>query len=355
MEPFALVGVLRGALALVFSGVLVWLGLGVSGAVGGFLAAALVALVSSLWLLARSLPSGTLAQAPEPQTRTLLRFSLPLYIAGFSYLLMTRTDIIMLGYFAQPEQVGAYRAAVALARLVVFGLTAIDTAFAPMIAGLYHRGDYDELREMYRTGTRWGVLLSLLAAMPFLLYPKEVLGMYGPGFVVAAWALVALVSFQLINAGVGSVGFMLQMSGYQDWVLGNNLFTAALNIGLNLWWIPRWGILGAALATGTSLALNNILGMICSAGLDGYCDSGGILFDALAGLGVDVVVAPDGGGYHNRFFELKLQPGRSGGAASRVETGQEVEGWLRIPVCRTSSFWVKPSVVQRRFFTTTNR
>ncbi|HIQ20663.1 MAG TPA: hypothetical protein EYH34_05420, partial [Planctomycetes bacterium] len=262
MEAFTSVGVLRGALALLFSGALVLLGFGVPGAVGGFWAAALVALLLALWLLAQRLPAGTLAAASEPRAKELLRFSLPVYLAGFSYLIMTRTDIIMLGYFAQPEQVGAYRAAVALARLVTFGLSAINMAFAPMIAGLYQRKALGELGDMYRIGTRWGALLSLLVALPFLLYPKEVLGIYGAGFVIAAWPLVALVGLQLVNAGVGSVGFMLQMSGRQDWVMVNNLFTAALNVGFNLWWIPRWGILGAALATGTALAVNNLLGVI---------------------------------------------------------------------------------------------
>ncbi len=262
MTSFTGVGLLRGALALLFSGALVWLGLGVPGAVGGYGLAALFSLLLSLWFLAKWLPEGTLAARPEFRTKELLRFSLPLYIAGFSFLLMTRTDIIMLGYFAEPEQVGAYRAAVALARLVVFGLTAINTAFSPMIADLWQRRELKELEHMYKLGTRWGALLSLLAALPFLLYPKEVLGVYGVAFVAAAWPLMVLVGCQFINAGVGSVGFMLQMSGHQDWVLANNLLTAALNVGLNLWWIPRWGILGAALATGMALALNNLLGLL---------------------------------------------------------------------------------------------
>jgi O-antigen/teichoic acid export membrane protein len=183
-------------------------------------------------------------------------------LAGFSFLLMTRTDVVMLGYFAPAADVGTYRAAVALANLVVFGLGVVNTAFAPLIAHLYRQGTLVELGRMYQTAARWATLLGLAAALPLLLFPAEILRIYGAGFQDGGWALVALVAFQLVNAGVGSVGFMLQMSGHQDWVLGNNVFTAALNIGLNLWWIPSWGILGAALATGTALAVNNLLGVI---------------------------------------------------------------------------------------------
>ncbi len=262
MTVFTLVGLFRQVATLLLATALVIAGSGVLGAVGGFAVAALLTAVLGFWLLSKSLPTGTWAVRPEFRLKELLRFSLPLYLAGFSFLLMTRTDIIMLGYFAPAEQVGAYRAAVALARLVVFGLAAINTAFAPMIADLNQRKAMEELREMYRVGTRWGMILSLFVALPLLLYPREVSGIYGPRFTMAVWPLVALVGFQLVNAGVGSVGFMLQMSGYQDWVLANNLVTAALNVGLNLWWIPKWGIMGAALATGTSLALNNLLGLV---------------------------------------------------------------------------------------------
>jgi O-antigen/teichoic acid export membrane protein len=262
MGGFTLVGIARQLATLILAMALVSTGFKVTGAVGGFGAASLLALVFALALLRGSMPAAAVSPLPKWRLKELLRFSLPLYLAGFSFLLMTQTDIIMLGHFVSVEEVGIYRAAVALGSLVVFGLSAINTAFSPLIVDLYHRGQTKELAALYKTATRWEVLLSLGVAMPLVLFPREVLGIYGSGFPKAAWSLVALVAFQLVNAGVGSVGLTLQMSGHQDWVLGNNLFTAALNIGLNLWWIPKWGILGAALATGSALALNNLLGMV---------------------------------------------------------------------------------------------
>jgi len=84
----------------------------------------------------------------------------------------------------------------------------------------------------------------------------------GREFAEARWALIVLAVAQLVNAGVGAVGFLLQMTGKQDWFLVNNLTTAAMNIGLNVWLIPRWGIVGAAAATGISLAVNNLMGLV---------------------------------------------------------------------------------------------
>ncbi len=262
MATFALIGVARVIATLVAAGALVIAGFGVAGAVGGFAIAALLTSILGISILVKSLPANTWYVGASPQLREILRFSIPLYLAGFSYIIMSRTDIMMLGYFSSSADVGAYRAAVSLARLAVFALAAINMAFAPMIAELYQRNEHEELSRIYKTAARWSMLLSLVVALPLILFSNELLGMYGSDFQRAEWALVILAVFQLVNAGVGSVGFMLQMSGHQDWVLGNNLFSAAMNVVLNLWWIPRWGILGAAVATGLSLAANNLFGMI---------------------------------------------------------------------------------------------
>lgn len=262
MKNFAAVNITRNLVNLAFIGALVALGFGVVGAVMGFALASLFALLCGLWFLWRVFPDREYSVEPKWRIGSLLRFSLPMYLAGFSYLLLTRTDLMMLGYFAPSADVGAYRSAVALTQLVVFGLAAINTAFAPMISDLYHRRELEKLNRIYKTTARWIALLSLIVALPLIFFPREILGIYGQGFLKAASPLVALAILQLVNAGVGSVGFMLQMSDHQDFVLGNNLFTALLNLGLNFWWIPKWGILGAAMATGVSLALNNILGIV---------------------------------------------------------------------------------------------
>ena len=51
------------------------------------------------------------------------------------------------------------------------------------------------------------------------------------------------------------VGYVLRMSGKQDIELVNAVVLLILNIALNLWLVPLYGIFGAALATGTSFTV----------------------------------------------------------------------------------------------------
>ena len=52
--------------------------------------------------------------------------------------------------------------------------------------------------------------------------------------------------------------YVLNMTGYER--ISNRILwtTALVNVGLNLLAIPRWGIVGAAMATAVSLAIWNV-------------------------------------------------------------------------------------------------
>jgi O-antigen/teichoic acid export membrane protein len=62
---------------------------------------------------------------------------------------------------------------------------------------------------------------------------------------------------QLVNVGVGSVGFLLSMTNYHNVVLANSILIVAINAGLDLLLIPRFGAVGAAVASGTSIVVSN--------------------------------------------------------------------------------------------------
>lgn len=239
-----------------------FLGFRLYGAIFGFIISAFLSAVLGFYFLKKNFPDFLSKLKPVFEIRKLLRFSLPVYIAGFSWILLSRTDIFMLGYFMESANVGIYRAAVSLATLVNFALISFNMAFAPMISDLYSQKKLKELEVIFKTVTRWVFLLSLVVALLMALFSKNLLTIFGSGFSVGWLVLIVLAVSRLISVGVGSVGFMLQMSGHQDLILINNVSIVVLNVVLNIWLIPIYGILGAAIATGISLVLDNIVGLI---------------------------------------------------------------------------------------------
>ena len=88
------------------------------------------------------------------------------------------------------------------------------------------------------------------------------LSFFGEQFVSGVLCLNILIAGQLINVLCGSVGYILNMTEYQNvfkWII---IFSVVINIVLNIALIPLHGIFGAAVASMISLILWNILSCI---------------------------------------------------------------------------------------------
>lgn len=245
-------------LALLLGGAAVGFRLG--GAIFAFGASAGLGLVFSISRIYRVVP--LFEGGIQWEIRRLLRFSLPVCFAGMSYLLMARLDLLLIGHFLDPRSAGLYRACVAAAGLVQLPMMLLNTTFAPMISELHSNGNMGELKKLYKTVTRWTILSAALVGVLLLTAGSGFLMLFGEDFASALPTLRLLVVFQLMVLSLGSVGFMLQMTGHQDWVMIHAALSSGCNVVLNLVLIPKWGIIGAALATGISLLINQGLNFI---------------------------------------------------------------------------------------------
>ncbi|MDY6867097.1 MAG: oligosaccharide flippase family protein, partial [Chloroflexota bacterium] len=74
-----------------------------------------------------------------------------------------------------------------------------------------------------------------------------------------ATALTILAWANLVNTGTGICGVLLDMSGNTKLKLVNSIVTVILNIGLNILFIPIWGLIGAAIAALVAAVTVNLL------------------------------------------------------------------------------------------------
>jgi len=237
-------------------------GFGLSGAVSGFIGSVALSVVLGFFLLQRAFPEILGDFSPSYQVRALLRFSLPVFIIEFLSFLLIQTDKVMLGYFRSAEEVGIYNAAFVVSVQLGLFLVSFNAIFAPLTADLYNRGKIEELDRLYKVTTRWIFSLTFPLFLILSLFSREIMALFGPGFSIGGTALIVLSWGQLIDAGVGSTGTILQMSGKQDIDSLNTVFAFLLNVALNFWFVKAYGILGAALATGISVTLINVARLI---------------------------------------------------------------------------------------------
>ena len=238
------------------------LGYRLDGVLVAFVASTVVSAGLGLYLIARLVPVLFQDLSPTYSLRRLLVFSVATLGTSLATLMLDQADRIMLGMFAESEDVGLYNAAALLATQVRFVLTAIIATFTPLISDLYHRDQLDRLQQLFATTTRWIVTLSLPLALVFALFPEPLLGLYGSEFRDGASMLVILAGAMFVNGGVGAAGLMLQMSDHERIALVNNVFLAVLNVALNAWMIVEYGPIGAAIATGISVTIVNLLKLV---------------------------------------------------------------------------------------------
>jgi len=199
---------------------------------------------------------------PIFEGRRLLKFSLPLLFVSFLSLVIQWTDTLMLGYFREPQEVGIYNMALRTAMLCALILISFNSVFAPMISDLYHRREIGQLETLFKVGTKWIFSLTFPIFLLFMFFARDVLNIFGSEFVSGAPSFILLSFAQLVNAAVGSVGYMIMMSGRPNISLINVAALCLMNVTLNFLLIPIYGIWGAAIATATSLILINLIGLI---------------------------------------------------------------------------------------------
>ncbi len=195
--------------------------------------------------------------------RELLGFAVPTSLAGTLGLVVMSVDVLLVGYFRPEVDTGIYHAAARITFFFVVVLSSFNHVFAPMIADLYHQGERQRLNDLYRAATRWGLLLCLPLAVVLLLNPEGILRLLLPvEFATGALPLRILMLGQLVNLVTGAVGYLLVMSGRQNWWLTASALAVAVNIALNIVLIPRAGLVGAAVATAVALAGLFVSGLV---------------------------------------------------------------------------------------------
>ncbi len=179
----------------------------------------------------------------------ILKFSMPLMLIAIIGTFMHWMDITMLGYFTNAKVVGLYHPAVRTAGLMKTVLLAFLSIFSPMMARMYNKGLVDEYSRLYRMVVRWITTVSLPISMLLIFFPTKFMLLFGGEYLPASDVLIILTVSTFILSVVGASGAALTMTNHPKMNLWNSIIALAVNFILNIFLIPRYGIMGAAVAT----------------------------------------------------------------------------------------------------------
>lgn len=217
---------------------------------------ALIPLVANQFQLKRATSAKTVAT----QTSLRIRTALPFMWLGMLQLVNYRTDLIMLGTLNGGHDAGIYAVVSRAAGLIPFFLGATNNVLAPRVAKLYQAGDIHQLQRLLNASIRRVCLITVPLALIMIFASEPLLILlYGHAYADGSVALTILASAQLFDVCAGPTGMLMNMTGYEKLTAIAVSCSALLNIALNAILIPIYGINGAAVASGTSVVLWNIL------------------------------------------------------------------------------------------------
>ena len=231
-------------------------------AVAAFLSGEIISMFLSIIFLYKKAGRIRTAERKSEYKKT-LKVAFTMISAGVSVFLFTNTDLWILGMFVSTEAVGIYGVTAKLVTLVVFSLGALSTIIPPLISSMYTSGNLNELRRVVRESSRWILSTAVPVILVLILEGNFILKyFFGEKFTAGYAALLILAAGQLINAGCGLVGYLLQMTGGHKKYMKIAMFWGVVNVILNIILVPRMGIIGAAPSTAFCLAMVNIVAMV---------------------------------------------------------------------------------------------
>jgi len=254
---------LRPGLIILLVGGAFWFtgkNLGAEAALTAQLTASAVLVMITFFLLRYALPRAAKTAKPDYETSRWVKSMLPFVFASGMQILNKETSVVLLGIMQTPEDVGLFRVAQRGALLIPFGLQAVNMAMAPTVSELFAKGEIKRLQKMISKSILAVLAFAMPVALGLILGGKWLIPfVFGKDYAAAYIPLVILCLGQVVNAGMGSVGIILNMAGLERYTARGVAIAAVASVVLNFILVPLLGPAGAAIATSTSLIIWNVL------------------------------------------------------------------------------------------------
>jgi O-antigen/teichoic acid export membrane protein len=192
--------------------------------------------------------------------REVFGFTIPLLTSDLVYMTMNTSDVVLLGHYEGADAVADFRVIWPTAHLNQVVMSSFTLLYTPVAARMFARKDREGINNLYWQTAIWIAVLTFpVFALTFSLAEPVTRTLYGSQYADSATYLTLLSLGYYFNAALGFNGLTLKVYGRLRYVVSINVVAALVNLGLNLILIPRYGPLGAAIGTCSTLILHNFL------------------------------------------------------------------------------------------------
>ena len=247
-------------LMMLLTVLLIMLGWGLRGYIFAQVASAIAICVLFTISVIRSTPAGGgfFSAMFSPLEKEVASFSALAFAMSLLGFLIAQSDKVLIGFYLNASEVGIYAIASALVAFIPIFLQSVNQIFSPVIADLHTRQEHAMLGRIFQTLTKWSFGLTLPLAAVMIMFAPALMRIFGRDFEIGWPVLVIGAIGELVNCGVGSVGYLLLMAGRQRELLKIQAVMAFVTVILGIVLIRKWGIFGAAVVAASTNLLSNL-------------------------------------------------------------------------------------------------
>ncbi|MDV6316108.1 flippase [Idiomarina sp. HP20-50] len=229
-----------------------------------FIASQLSALIATLVLLKRSKlnskenePS-VMVKRSTSYNRKILKFGWKAHLSNIITFINYRADLFLVNFFISPAAAGIYIIAIKISEKLWMPSQAVSTVTYPRLSTMTN----DPIGRLKLTKKAFYLVALITAAISLisaLILVWFVGPLFGHEYKSVLPAFLCLVPGVILWAGARVQASCIAAAGRPEWNMYISIAVLAINISGNLMLIPRYGILGAAIATSIAYAFDSLV------------------------------------------------------------------------------------------------
>jgi O-antigen/teichoic acid export membrane protein len=195
--------------------------------------------------------------------REVFSFSVPTLTTELAFLVTNAGSVFILGIFRGSTALANFRSVLPAARLNQVVYQTFVTMFLPMTARLHTRGDHDGVRETYWHSSHFQAVSTFPIMVMTTVFARDTtVTLFGQRYANAAVVLLALAIGYYVSIALGFNIYVLQVYGRLKFLVYSNIAVCVVSLGLAFALSPKYGASGAAIASGATMAAQNIVNQV---------------------------------------------------------------------------------------------
>jgi O-antigen/teichoic acid export membrane protein len=180
-------------------------------------------------------------------------------MAGVGNQLINRIDSMMIPALLSFEANGIYSLFYFITTIIIMPYEAVRQIATPLIAQAWKDKDHAQIQDIYRRTARGAFALAVFIFVGIVANLDNAVLLIGPGFATGTTVAIWLGFGQLVHCVNGYNVTILNLSDRFRWDLVVKVLAVLLNVTANYLLIQRLGIVGAAIATATTIVITNLI------------------------------------------------------------------------------------------------